>query len=188
MEFLGIYFDKIFDLFFAVWFNKCSHSKIQNYLIIRWKILIFTMWCFLNMSYAKDCVIVNLVLLVHLMEMMQIQTINNWLHLLWSYAFEQQCKGDENSESARDYWIFLVAWHEMSCLEMDKQGLLSIKEWSNRKVRIPLFDSQITVSSRLLVRTCIKTMHAKFLLIYCSTVENINVKCKTNILFQIITV
>ena len=27
---------------------------------------------------------------------------------------------------ARDYWIFLVAWHEMSRLEMDKQGLLGI--------------------------------------------------------------
>ena len=36
------------------------------------------------------------------------------------------CKGDENSERVRDYWIFLVAWHEMSCLEMDEQGLLGI--------------------------------------------------------------
>ena len=27
---------------------------------------------------------------------------------------------------ARDYWIFLVAQHEMSCLEMDEQGLLGI--------------------------------------------------------------
>ena len=31
-----------------------------------------------------------------------------------------------NTVKARDYWIFLVAQHEMSCLEMDKQGLLGI--------------------------------------------------------------
>ena len=40
------------------------------------------------------------------------------------------------------------------------------KEWSNRKVRIPLFDSQVTCQQSLLVRACIKTMHAKRTQIY----------------------
>ena len=31
-----------------------------------------------------------------------------------------------NAVKARDYWIFLVAQHEMSRLEMDGQGLLGI--------------------------------------------------------------
>ena len=40
----------------------------------------------------------------------------------------KKVKGVKGSEiaKARDYWIFLVAQHEMSRLEMDELGLLGI--------------------------------------------------------------